>query len=386
VSEQKGSGIFFSDVERLRAFCCIMVVLHHIIHACNLEFTFHLLPRCLWVGNGAIHVFFAISGFFITYSLKNRVSATLGESFLDRLHASKEWLLIFYKKRFFRIVPVLLFVLVGTMIFYACTEKDPGWFHPTLRSIVEIFCGSYNNSVSMFAETEKIHYGGFGLFWTLSVEMQFYMLWPLVLLMCKTDSRRAILSLVIGCAFLFVIQPLVTIFYGFKYYAINNNVSELFLGSFFAYLCKDADSICHDAKHRWFWMSLAAILAMLIWIYPSICNIESDVYFGKTVVSILSIGLTVLAIFIPGSFDFPVLNKLFNFLGRRSYAFYAVQLMLANIIVWYTNSIYFSKESFSKYDFAMWQFVMFFVLLFVVTELVFRFIEKPFRKFGGGKS
>jgi peptidoglycan/LPS O-acetylase OafA/YrhL len=130
-------------------------------------------------------------------------------------------------------------------------------------------------------------------------------------------------------------------------------------------------------------MILGAVLAMSIWIYPSIFDIESEVFFGKTVVSILSLGLVMLTILVPGSFDFPGLNKFLSFLGRRSYTFYAVQLMLANMVVWYTNSIYFSKESLSKYDFAMWQFVIFFVLLFIVTELVFRFIERPFRKFGG---
>jgi peptidoglycan/LPS O-acetylase OafA/YrhL len=379
MSEQK-SGVFFGDVERLRAFCCIMVVLHHIIHACRIDFTLHLLPSWLWVGNGAIHVFFAISGFFITYSLKGMISATPGESFLDRLHESKRWLLVFYKKRLLRLVPVLVFVLISSMIFYACIEKDSEWFYPTLRSMMEIFCGVYNNSVSMFAATEKIHYGSFGLFWTLSVEAHFYLLWPLLLLMCRNDSHRAIMSLMLGCAFLLVIQPLTTIFYGFRYYAINNNLSELFLGSFFAYLYTNTKNIRDSEKCKWSMKFFGIILGMSIWIYSSISNIESDMFFGKTAVSILSIGLVMLTIFIPGSFDFPVCGKLLSFLGRRSYDFYCVQLLLANMVVWYTNSIYFSKESLSKYDFALWQFVMFFVLLFIVTEFVFRFVERPFRR------
>jgi peptidoglycan/LPS O-acetylase OafA/YrhL len=250
------------------------------------------------------------------------------------------------------------------------------WSSSLLRAVIEIFFGVYNNSVELFVSTEKIHKLGIGPFWTLAVEAQFYIFWPVILLFCKDDNIRALVSLFLGFLFLFIVSPMMVALYGAKYYLIYTNVSELLLGSFLAFLYNEDHRYKPGGKYLKF---VALVLAMTIWFYS---GSMVDNFFSRIVVSLSSIFVLALAVFAEGSFDIPILGRLFNFLGSRSYSFYAIQLLLANVVVGYTNSIYFSRKALSEYEFDLYQFGIFMIVLFVATEFIYRFIEVPFRKLG----
>jgi peptidoglycan/LPS O-acetylase OafA/YrhL len=337
---------------------------------------YEIIPQCLLIGGGAVRLFFAISGFVVTLSLREKLNAIQGDVFLDRLFSAKGLLLSFYKKRFFRIFPVVLFttILLGTFLNF--TENDLTWAAALFRAPMEIFWGAYNNTLELFALREKVHLSGLGLFWTLAVEAQFYILWPIILLACRNDNARAIVSLSLGLLFVLLIKPVLDAHYGEKYYLIYDNLSELFLGSFLAFLYGENSSAKSKTK---FAQLVAAVLAMTIWFYP---NTMEKNFYSTMVISFSSVLLVALAVFSSESFKIPVLHKVFDYIGSRSFSFYAVQLTLANIVVYYTNSIYFPKEAFSEQKFYCYQFVIFIVALGIVTELTYRFIEKPFRQFG----
>ncbi|MDR3187447.1 MAG: acyltransferase [Holosporaceae bacterium] len=366
----------FNDIERLRGFACILVFIQHAAWICQLRFIYEIVPTFLLFGSGAVHIFFAISGFVITLSFKDKFSSQPDGFFLDRVRAAGKILLSFYKRRFFRIFPVVFLVAILLGIFYGATEDDFSWIPSLLRAPFEILFGAYSNSVELFVSQEKIHKGGIGPFWTLAVEAQFYILWPIVLLACKNNNARALVSLFLGCLFLFVVCPLSEAFLGRKYYLIHNNLSELFLGSFFAFLYREE---CSQLLSKKIALLISSVLALLIWFYPSSVNSS---YFTEIVVSLSSVFIVVLAAFAEGSFAIPFLGRIFDFLGSRSFSFYSLQLVLMNITVWYTNSIYFPKESLSEYEFFFYQFAMLVALLLVATELVYRFVEKPVRQLG----
>lgn len=378
MGNNENKQLFFYDIEKLRGLACILVLVQHIAWICPIKFIYNVLPFELLLGSGGVSIFFAISGFVVTLSLMDKLNAANSATFQERLTTSKEWLLPFYKRRVFRLLPVFIAVIAMLGIFLACTEDDMSWFKGFLRMPIEIFSGVYNYTMEHFVDTERVHFAGSGPFWTLAVELQFYLLWPVVLLCCKDNNSRMILSLCLGCFFLFVAQPSLIILFGYKYYAIYDRVSELFLGSFFAFLYnRNAD---HKQKSK-FCMVLSIALVMVVWAYPNL--IDGNKYFyAHTVVSIASVGALVLAAFAEGSYNIPLFGRLFAYIGSRSYSFYMVQLTLASIIVWFTNSVYFPKESFSEYDFYQYQLIIFMIALFVVTELLYRFVEKPFRNLG----
>ncbi|MDR0555618.1 MAG: acyltransferase [Holosporaceae bacterium] len=363
-------------IERLRGYACILTLVQHILWICPLRFFCGLISPYFGDAGGGMRIFFAISGFVVTLSLKDKIAELKGSEFQDRLFAAKDVLLSFYKKRFFRIFPMVLFICLLVGIFLSIREHNLDWVAPLLRSPAEIFFGVYNNSMELFEHTNPIYNAGLGPFWTLGIEAQFYILWPLVLILCPNNNVRIILALVLGTVFLFIIQPLFVAYCDLRYYLFHNNVAEIFLGSFLAYLYSEKTRLNISVKWARF---VVVIFALLVWFYPNSLNRS---FFSWLVVSASAVSLVFLAAFVPGSCRIPLLDRFLAYLGSRSFSIYAVHLVLANVVVWFTESAYFPKDSFYEQDLLRYQFWIFLVLLFVMAELAHRFVEKPFRQMG----
>ncbi|MDR2267970.1 MAG: acyltransferase [Holosporaceae bacterium] len=361
----------------MRGFACILVLLQHMLWICPIRFLHNIIPQSLSIGVSGMRIFFAISGFVVTLSLINKFRFSSSELFLDRLRSERSVIFSFYKNRIFRTFPVLIFLVLAMLVFMSLTTDSTDFVASLLRTPIEIFFGVHNYSVGSYVHVEKIHCGGFGPFWTLAIEMQFYLLWPVALLLFRGNSARALMSLGLGCMFLFVIQPLCIYFLNIDYYSTCNNLSELFLGSFFAFIYEDGIG---KNVNRNMAMVVGVLLATVIWCYPSITSKENP-FFSKITPSLASVFLVVLCAFVKGSFRIPLLDYLFQYLGSRSYSLYAVQLSVVNIVVWYTNSIYFPKEAFSEYAFYVYQLIIAIIAVFVITEITYRVIERPIRRF-----
>ena len=369
---------FFSDIEKLRGFACILVLLQHLIWICPYYFVINVVPSWLSIGSGAVHIFFAISGFVITYSLSNKLE-NLNGNFSEKLRSSRDWISKFYSKRFFRIFPMVLVITVVCGAYLQIIDAKTDWQSALLRSPLEILVGTFNNSVETFVSKNVIYTSGIGPFWTLAVESQFYVLWPLILILCRNDNQRAIISLSLGLVFSLFVTPLSNIYLGDHYYWTSNNVAELFLGSFLAYLYR-SDYKMNLSKMQSNCFSL--FLIFMIWFYPSALREVGKIFYGNLVETISSVLLVMLCVFSEGSFSFFGFNKMLTYLGQRSFSFYSIQLTLANIVIWFTDSIYFPRMNFSKSEFFFYQFLIFASTLLVSTELLYRFIEVPSRKLG----
>jgi peptidoglycan/LPS O-acetylase OafA/YrhL len=125
-----------------------------------------------------VDVFFVLSGFLITrllaaeYSREHRIS-----------------LAAFYGRRARRLYPALFGVLAAVAIY--CS-----FFEPRLSGSLEVF------PALLYVMNWVRAFGGYdaaltGHTWSLAIEEQFYLLWPLVLLgLLKLDRRRALIGLV----------------------------------------------------------------------------------------------------------------------------------------------------------------------------------------------
>jgi peptidoglycan/LPS O-acetylase OafA/YrhL len=124
-----------------------------------------------------VDVFFVLSGFLITrllaaeYSREHRIS-----------------LAAFYGRRARRLYPALFGVLAAVAIY--CS-----FFEPRLSGSLEVF------PALLYVMNWVRAFGGYdaaltGHTWSLAIEEQFYLLWPLVLLgLLKLDRRRALIGL-----------------------------------------------------------------------------------------------------------------------------------------------------------------------------------------------
>jgi peptidoglycan/LPS O-acetylase OafA/YrhL len=144
----------------------------------------HFTPRLLPGGYFGVEVFFVLSGFLITSLLLEEVAQRGSISLKD-----------FYRRRALRLGPALAFYLLslGAYAFFVLKSQNAR----------EIYSGilltlSY---VSNWVIAFKPHYpaGILAITWSLAVEEQFYLLWPLllVLLIHIKVGRRWIISILL---------------------------------------------------------------------------------------------------------------------------------------------------------------------------------------------
>ncbi len=156
------------DIDGLRAIAVLGVLLYHLDH--------NLCPG----GFTGVDIFFVISGYLITSILAREINA-------------KEFSLIrFYERRIRRILPAYFFLLLFTTILgYLLLTPEPleQYGKAMSNSLVFIsnflFAGNVDYFEKTFDSSPLLH------MWSLSVEEQFYLLWPLtMILLAKYCSNR----------------------------------------------------------------------------------------------------------------------------------------------------------------------------------------------------
>ena len=148
----------WTGIDGLRAFAVLPVIAAH----AHVPF--------LHGGGVGVDVFFGISGFLITYLLLAEASRN------GRIDLKKFWL-----RRALRLMPALLFlVIVVNALALADSIINPRDGVPQSTRATPSVLLYFSNW--MIVGTESPYLAWFGPLWSLSVEEQFYLLWPLVLL------------------------------------------------------------------------------------------------------------------------------------------------------------------------------------------------------------
>lgn len=169
-----------ADIDALRGLAVLAVVV------------FHTFPSLLPGGFVGVDVFFVISGYLVTKIIVN--SKQRGSfSFLD-----------FYSRRFRRIIPALLVVLIFTAglsaLFLLPDEIESLGKHIVAAATFSnnFILWSEANYFDKAAETKPLLH-----LWSLSVEEQYYLLWPfLVLLIWRLGKYSlAVLGVLFGLSF-----------------------------------------------------------------------------------------------------------------------------------------------------------------------------------------
>lgn len=164
---------FRPDIEGLRAVAVLLVLAYHAG-----------LP---WVTGGfvGVDVFFVISGFLITGLILREVSAT------GRLSVSR-----FYARRIRRLLPATAVVLAATAALTVAFLPPVRW-GPTAWDIATSATYVVNWRLAENADylNSEVAPSPVQHFWSLAVEEQFYILWPLLILALVWWHRRTSWSL-----------------------------------------------------------------------------------------------------------------------------------------------------------------------------------------------
>lgn len=169
----------------------------------------------LW---GGVDLFFVLSGFLIT-------------GILLRTKTSESYFSSFYARRILRIFPIYYLVLTLSLI---GSHVSAGFASQLPTSAPWKFAYFlYVQNWPIFWHGEKMMTGFWGVYWSLAVEEQFYLVWPLVVWLLPEKTIAWICYIGVACAL-----PL-RIFLSFHYFGTSfglaqitsSRVDGLFLGA-----------------------------------------------------------------------------------------------------------------------------------------------------------
>jgi peptidoglycan/LPS O-acetylase OafA/YrhL len=157
---QRWGGRFRPDLEGLRAVAVVLVLLYH--------------AGVPGFGGGyvGVDVFFVLSGFLITGLIHRELSSTGHFSFAN-----------FYARRARRLLPAAAFVLLVTLV--AAAVILPAYRLPAVQTDIAS-AGLYVSNMRFGIQANDYFEGAADVspvlhYWSLSVEEQFYILWPAIL-------------------------------------------------------------------------------------------------------------------------------------------------------------------------------------------------------------
>ena len=337
------------EIDGLRAIAVLSVVFYHA------EFTInnHEIFQGGFLG---VDIFFVISGYLIT--------SLIYKSFLINAFSLKD----FYIRRIRRIVPMILVIIL------ACI---PVAYFFYLQSSLSDFINSIFSTLTFSSNFYFFHsgliYGGPDALlkpllhtWSLSVEEQFYILFPLFLfLIYKFTKKNILLIFCVICFLSFVSTLYISKFYPiYNFYFLNIRLWELLTGSIISIL-----EFRHPNLKKKFYNKNINFLSFFL-IIASIFLLNDQISLPSYQTIPVIIG-TSLIIFFNNKEDI-LTNflslKIFVFIGLISYSLYLWHYPIFS----FYEYIFFSKEN----DFYK---VLIIFISVIISIITYYYIEKPFR-------
>ncbi len=363
------------EIEFLRGVAVLFTVLSHL--PILLPFYDPLFTRIYfteanpWTG---VDLFFCISGYVVS------------KAYMDVFDRHRQqglyWLAVqsFFIRRAFRLLPTAwLWALIGLIcsIFFNRTGVFATWLD-NVRSITVIltFCGNLANQYGMLLHPNSVY-------WSLALEEQFYVLFPIFLLLTSSSSSRwrwRLLLLLIAAQFFIGRNPFGSLAEGMAY---SFRLDAIMWGVLIYIFSRSA--LYHHfepvfLRSKLVGFSVAAVLFYLLVAIP-----------GQLIKVPISVGMiavvTALLVFI-ASFNkgyivkTPIVSSVMVWLGARSYGVYLIHIFTYRFIF----------EAFSRYTnhfqipldatFTKPLVASSVVLILILAELNYRLVEAPLRNFG----
>lgn len=169
LADLENTTSYIPNLDGLRAISILIVLCSHFIT--------NMIP-----GGLGVYVFFVISGFLIARQFFNERDRTRR---IDRKN--------FYIRRFFRLYPVALVYTAVVIAAYAIMGLEIDWVQPASA----IFYFSNYLYADMLLAGDKEGLMPFLIFWSLSVEEHFYLIFPTVFILLGGNARKVGIMLVL---------------------------------------------------------------------------------------------------------------------------------------------------------------------------------------------
>ena len=336
------------DIDGLRAIAVFAVIIYH----ANIRiFGIDLLPG----GYIGVDVFFVISGFLISKIIFQEINEN-NFNFIK-----------FYERRIRRLIPALFFICLTTIIL--------GWFillpdyyvssSKSLISGIFFFSNIFFYLSGLEYDAQAAIYQPFLHLWSLSVEEQFYVFFPpLILLLFKINKKILIILLVLFLISLIFSEYLSKINSSLAFYTILTRSFELLAGVIIARL----EFLNLKIKNEIFNSLLSKIGISLVILSFFLFNNETR---HPSLITLIPVIGTALLIYCNNNREITtkfLSLKLLVFFGLISYSMY----------LWHYPIFVFNRLT----NFSSGQIEYEIILglgIILLSYLSYRFIEKPFR-------
>jgi peptidoglycan/LPS O-acetylase OafA/YrhL len=234
----------------------------------------------------------------------------------------------FYIRRALRLLPALLAFLIVTPIIY-WVVGDPRLHSLPKYSLEVLFY------LGDFVRASGRTLAAYDHTWSLSVEEQFYLLWPIVisgLLILAAATRRSVTKMIFALTLLAVIWRLVAAYhYGFGrvYFAPDTNAFALLFGCTLAAWTQGRVKVERELRGL-VWITVVAVVAAAT--FPSIALLTTDltiIRYTGPVVGLLGLALVYAA---RNSNHWLLANPVLTSFGKISYAWYLWHQMLLTVM------------------------------------------------------
>ena len=349
MEKDKLSISYRPEIDGLRAVAVLSVIIFH--------FKKNLLPG----GFLGVDIFFVISGYLITSLIIKEITTTKNFSFIN-----------FYIRRARRILPVMLFTILLTIItsyFFLLPSEYKSLINSSFFAIFFTSNFYFNfldqNYWTSLASTKPLLN-----LWSLSLEEQYYFLFPIFFFIFFNYFRRILLAF---CIFVFIISFFISINNSIdnsssSFYLLHARIWEFIPGSIIAIYQNNIKLYLNNIYKNIF-ISFGIFFFFISILFYGKLNINI-IYYNLLAVS----GTCLLIIFLsPGNFFFKILsNKFLVFIGLISFSLYLVHYPL---IVIYRSFYY----QFNYANHSLFEEIIIVLLLFIISIASYFFIEKRFR-------
>lgn len=323
---KSNNHIYFSGLNGLRFFAALAVVVTHIEliksqYGCENLWEHNKLVFEL--GPLGVIFFFVLSGFLITYLLLKEKSVT------GTIAVKK-----FYFRRILRIWPLYyLITLAGFLVL----PHIPLIHHSYLSKILEQnFSTNFalyllfvpNLAFSMFAAVPHI-----GQTWSIGVEEQFYLLWPLIV----KYSKKVIKALIVVIVFLLIAKTVVLLLYSrhpqsyilkvLKIFLAMTKMESMAIGGIGAYYLFNQPQLVSKLYNNVLLIGALLLIPVGVYVMPS--KIQDAAYLFYSVlflVIILNVSGNPKSIL-------KLESKLYKALGDISYGIYMYHLIVVAFVI-----------------------------------------------------
>jgi len=347
----------------------LLVMLHHFIRSYDLQSSTHEFflhaSEFMWSG---VDLFFVLSGFLITGIL------------LDRLNG-KHYFRNFYGRRILRIFPLYYGVLFLAFIILPLVHIQTS--SATQQSAKYFLTFTSNIQFALSGWT----YHAFDPYWSLAVEEQFYLLWPLLLFLIP---RKYHLSVVMMCVIGGIALRAMCIHAGtssvFLFTMLPCHADGLLIGGALAMLVRSQTKL--PIPGSWMSIALSAVVAMFFlsgsfhWfglkLYYDAWNTRGALFYYPTIA--LGYGI-ILYLCITRSNPVRSFfnNTQLRAVGKYSYCLYLIHMPITHLFHAGIQPILLERLSNSLPAFAqeLIQFMPLFLISFVCAAASWRFFERP---------